>query len=398
MSTIKCDVLVVGAGPAGSSAARSASLTGAKTIFIDKKEEVGIPVQCAEGIGEYLFHYLPFEIPKEQLIWKIDGMFFWTNDLSIEKTGEFWNGYSIDRRSFDKWLANLAVQQGAELWTNSELIDLDIDDRNKTKKILIKKNGKTIEVHPKVIIAADGCESTVSMLQGLYKPKRGDHAEIYSWEMKNLDLYKPHLEQIFLGDFTPKGYAYIFPKSKHVANVGVGGIYLERELENYFDEFLEIGHIKKQIKNAEYVVEKTKKTPWRSIHDEWVIGNTIFAGDAANQTIKPLGEGILPGMISGNLSGEFAIKMLAGEKPTTKDYLESLKDKLNPYVDLSVDSYKKVNHWFTVKGREKDLLLLSLLSNLFEFEFFEELEQMDYDKLKTRISDEIRVKDAKEKQ
>jgi len=58
--SIECDVLVVGAGPAGSSAARAAAMNGAKTIFIDKKEEIGKPVQCAEGIGEDLFSYLPF--------------------------------------------------------------------------------------------------------------------------------------------------------------------------------------------------------------------------------------------------------------------------------------------------------------------------------------------------
>ena len=57
---IKCDVLVVGAGPAGSSAARAAAEAGASTICIDKKEEIGHPVQCAEGIGTYLFPLLPF--------------------------------------------------------------------------------------------------------------------------------------------------------------------------------------------------------------------------------------------------------------------------------------------------------------------------------------------------
>ncbi|MEM0493600.1 MAG: FAD-dependent oxidoreductase, partial [Candidatus Thermoplasmatota archaeon] len=48
MDKIKCDVLVVGAGPAGCAAARSAAKNGAKTIFIDKKKEVGVPVLCGE--------------------------------------------------------------------------------------------------------------------------------------------------------------------------------------------------------------------------------------------------------------------------------------------------------------------------------------------------------------
>jgi len=82
--------------------------------------------------------------------------------------------------------------------------------------------------------------------------------------MKNLDLYKPYFEQIFTGDFTPSGYAYIFPKSKDVANVGVGGMYPERKMEKYFEEFLEIEHVKKQVKNAEFVVEKSKKAVWKT--------------------------------------------------------------------------------------------------------------------------------------
>ena len=394
MKSFKCDVLVVGAGPAGCSAARSAALNGAKTIFIDKKKEIGVPVQCAEGIGEYLFPYLPFKIPREQLIWRIKGMFFWVDDISVEKVGGHWRGYSVDRRKFDRWLSELALRNGAELWTNSELIDFDMSDDNIVKTALIRRGNKIYQIEPKVVIAADGVDSTVLKLLGLYHPERGDIAEVYSWEMKNLDLYKPHLEQIYFGDFTPSGYAYIFPKSKHVANVGVGGVYPVKKLERYFEKFLEIKLVKKQTENAEYVVEKTKKTPWRYIHDKWIIGNTIFAGDAANQTLKPLGEGIIPGVIGGDLAGNFASRMLSGEQITSQVYFEGFKDKLNPFFDISVENYYMVDRWFKEKGRERNFLLLSLILNLFEFEIFKELEQMSYDKLKIRISKEMMVKDA----
>lgn len=387
--SIKCDVLIIGAGPAGSSAARAAAMRGIKTIFIDKKKEVGFPVQCAEGIGEYLFPYLPFKIPKEQLIWKIDGMFFWADDISIERSGSHWNGYSVDRRKFDKWLSGLAVNNGSELWTNAELTDLELDEKNNVKKAIVKRNGKLFEIISKVIVAADGCESSVLKLLGLYNPKRGDHAEIYSWEMKNLNLYKPHLEQIFIDEFTPSGYAYIFPKSRNVANVGIGGIFPSKKLEKYFEEFLEISHVKKQVKNGEYVIEKSKKTPWRDISNEWIIGNVIIAGDAANQTLKPLGEGILPGIIIGNMVGEFAIKKHSNKKVDTEIYKNTVEKKLNPYFMISKQYLEKVHYWFTNMGREKNLLLMSLISDLFEFGRFKELEKMNYQKLKLEILERI---------
>jgi len=387
---IKCDVLVIGGGPAGSSAARSAVLSGAKTILIEKKEEIGVNVKCAEGIGEYLFPYLPFEIPKEQLIWKIDGMFFWAEDISIEKRGSFWKGYSVDRSKFDKWLSELAVNNGAEILTNTELTDLELDEENNVKKAIVRRNGNLVEIFPKVIVAADGVESTVLNLLGLYNPKRGDLAEVYSWEMKNLDMYKPHYEQVFTGSFTPSGYAYIFPKSKDVANVGVGGIYPEKKLERYFEEFLEIEHVKKQMKNAEFVVEKTKKTAWRDVVDEWIHGNVLLAGDAANHTLKPLGEGILPGIISGNLAGELSTKKFLGENVNMKIYLKLLENVLHPHFRISRNYLERVHHWFTDKGREKHLLLIALVADLFELERLDELEEMNYESLEARLLEEVR--------
>ena len=231
--SIKCDVLVVGAGPAGSSAARASAINGKKTIFIDKRKEIGNPVLCAEGIGKYLFQYLPINIPNKFLTWEMEGMFFWADDIYIEKIGNFWESYSIDRRKFDKWLSFLALENGAELYVNTELIDLELDEENYIKKAVVMRDNKKFEISPKVVIAADGAESTVLKLLGLYKPKKGDIAEVYSWEMKNIDLYKPNLEQIFIGEFTPSGYAYVFPKNKNTANIGIGGIYPEKKIDKY---------------------------------------------------------------------------------------------------------------------------------------------------------------------
>jgi len=71
--SIKCDVLVIGAGPAGCSAARAAAKNGADTILIEKEKQI-TQIPCAEGLGSYLFPLLPFKIPKELLIWRINGI------------------------------------------------------------------------------------------------------------------------------------------------------------------------------------------------------------------------------------------------------------------------------------------------------------------------------------
>jgi len=383
--TIKCDVLVVGGGPAGCSAARSAALSGAKTILVERKEEVGINVKCAEGIGEYLFPYLPFEIPKEQLIWKMDGMFFWTDDISIEKRGGFWNAYSVDRSKFDRWLSKLAVNSGTELLTSTELTDLELDEEDNVKKAIVKRNGKLVEIFPKVVVAADGVESTILKLLNLYNPKRGDLAEVYSWEMKKLDLYKPHYEQVFTGEFTSSGYAYIFPKGKDIANVGVGGIYPEKKLEQYFEEFLEISHVKKQIKNAEYVVEKSKKAVFNDITDKWIYGNVVLAGDVANQNLKPFIEGILPSIICGDVAGKLAYDKVNNKIISDDLYKSRVNRIIGDHFQLSNELLDGINYLYEKKEEIKYLQFFGIIAELLSPEEIEKTDNMKYKELKNEL-------------
>lgn len=304
---IECDVLVVGCGPAGASAARAAATMGAKVICIDKKKEVGVPVQCAEGIGSYLFPYLPFKIPKHQLKWRIDGIRFWVDGVEIERKGGFWKGYTIDRKLFDLWLSHLAKKAGARIVTGTEFVSL-----NKMSSIHCISKGRNIEISAKTIVAADGSESRVLKELGEYNPKPGDVGEVYSWEMDGVKLGAPNLERIYAGEFAPGGYGYIFPKSKKSANVGVGIPLPKKDPQEYFEQFFEISSVKKQLGRGKRTIEKSKKEIWGDVSKKWIYDNVIVVGDAANQNLKPFIEGILPAVISGNIAGELACLNASG--------------------------------------------------------------------------------------
>lgn len=361
---IQCDVLVVGAGPAGCSAARTTAESGLKTIIIEKNKEIGVPVRCAEGIANYLIPYLPFKIPKDKLTWKINGMLFGLDDFFIERTGAQWGGYSIDRKIFDKWLSSLAIKKGAELLTNCELERLEVNN-GQVLFIEARLKGKVIKIIPRIVIAADGSESTVLKELGLYKPKKGDIAEVYSWEMSNLNLYRPHLEQIFTGDFTPGGYAYIFPKSRKVANIGIGGIYPRKKLETCFEEFLEMKNIKQQVRGAKWNLEKSKTAVFGDLTDKWIFGNIFLVGDAANQNLKPFIEGILPSIICGDIAGKLVIK----RNFSSSDYYNSVCNCMDGIFENTKllqyaikDLFKKKNCYELFYGLVSDLIPFNELS------------------------------------
>ncbi len=382
---LDCDALIIGGGPAGSSAARAAAMNGAKTIFIDKKEEIGNPVQCAEGIGEYLFPYMPFKIPEEHLVWKMDGMYFQIDDISIEKIGDFWKSYSVDRKKFDKWLSTRAIDNGAVLFTNTELIDIELDEENHVKKAIVKRQEKTMEIKPKVVIAADGVESTILKLLDLYHPKKGDIADVYSYEMKNIDLQKPEFEQVFIGSFAPGGYGYIFPKSKNIANVGVGGTFPKKKMEKYFEEFLEIPCIKKQIKNASFTIEKSKKAVIGDLTDKWIYNNVLLVGDAANHNLKPFIEGILPSIICGDIAGKKTSEIVGGSLITHQNYYDSIKNCLGENFEFSEQLQKCILHLFSKNDEKKYLEFFGIATGLINIEEFEKYEKLDFDEIKSNF-------------
>lgn len=350
---MQCDVLIIGANASGSSCAYQTAKNRLKTIFIDKKQEVGLPIKCAEGIGEYLFHLLPFKIPKKLLKWKINGIIFNYENISIKREGNFWRGYAINRDEFDKFLVKRAMKKGAKLMLNSELIDLKFKGE-KVKKAIIKTKNGIKEIFPKILVGADGVHSKTADLLGLKKEIKNDYAKVLSFEYENLNLKNPNHDAIYIGDFSD-GYAYIFPKSKTNANIGIGVIKDKEKIEERWKEFLQLKEVKCQMKNARIVKEKSGDAPVKHKLTKLNYENVLFVGDAANQNIKPFIEGYLPAIICGNICGEVIVKCLKN------------RNKLDS--EVAVVKFKKTFEKFaTKKGKSIRQLSQNDLYHLDEYE------------------------------
>jgi len=340
--TIECDVLVVGGGPAGSSAARAAAKNGAKTILIEKQKEIK-DVPCAEGIGSYLFPLLPFKIPKNQLKWKIKGIVFSDGETEIIQQGHFYKAWSIERREFDIWLLNEAKRAGTQILMNTEFIDLKLSENDYVDQITAKQEKKNIKIKAKKIIAADGVESNIAKKLGILKKTSDSIGYVYSWEMKNVDVRYPYFEQMYLGDFAPGAYGYVFPKSNNVANIGVGSTKGDKNLEKNFNMFME-EIIPRQVKNAEKTIDRSGVAPVKTMIDEIQYGNVYFTGDAANQNLKPYVEGNLPAIICGDIAGKTA-------SSENQNYEQSIKKKLGKQFR---ESDKLLNELLKIENYPKD--------------------------------------------
>ena len=123
---MKYDVVVVGAGPAGSSAARYAAMGGCNTLMLEKRQEIGSPVRCGEGIARHYLEDCAIPYESKWVAQEVKGAKIISpcgNVLKIdEKHAGNEVGIVLERDAFDKACAKLAAKAGAEIWVKATAV------------------------------------------------------------------------------------------------------------------------------------------------------------------------------------------------------------------------------------------------------------------------------------
>jgi digeranylgeranylglycerophospholipid reductase len=301
-----CDVLVVGSGPAGSGVGRAAALGGARTIVIDRKKEIGTPVQCGEVIGRSVLAMTDVRIPKNALCCEQNfTRFIVDRKVQIDNHEAYWRSVTVERKLFDKHLAEKAARAGAAVQADARLLNI-------TKKgdgvgsCQLMVQGEKVEVEPKVVVAADGVHSTVSKLLGKELFTSDSVARGVEYEMVSKKRVPPCM-QIFIEPEIGLGYGWIIPKGPYRANVGLGLVGRTESRRGALTEWIESNPVVNQYFDPEKILEvKTGDAPVPGFLGGPSSGNVLFAGDAAGQTLAFVGEGIMPSYICGTVAGTVA--------------------------------------------------------------------------------------------
>lgn len=311
MSTLDAvDVLVVGLGPAGATAAAAAAHAGLSVLALESRREIGVPVQCAEFIPLPLSAWAQSE---RVLCQHVAGMT--TRLPSGDCAHSDFPGLMIDRAAFDRALAEAARVQGAALWPGSTLIALDAARRVAT----VRRAESEYEFSYRALIAADGPRSTVARCLGLpVMPTL--HTRQYTVPL--LDAYAD--TDIWLSDDYRGGYAWLFPKGAF-ANLGVGG-------DESFDRKQALDALHRELVNAgrvgEAVVSRTGgEIPVGGLRACLVMNDVLFAGDAAGLTHPITGAGIAAAVASGEGAGKAAASFLQGNTAALDEYESDIRDQ-----------------------------------------------------------------------
>jgi digeranylgeranylglycerophospholipid reductase len=112
------DVAVIGAGPAGSMAAKYAAHAGAHTVLLEEHARIGWPVECAGLLGSKALE--ESELPTGKFVLRgLKGARIFSPNTSISFKARTYKAWVVDRKLFDRALALEAVKNGAELRLNS---------------------------------------------------------------------------------------------------------------------------------------------------------------------------------------------------------------------------------------------------------------------------------------
>jgi digeranylgeranylglycerophospholipid reductase len=323
MDDLNYDAVIVGAGPGGSMTAKAAAEEGAKVLMIEKRQEIGVPVRCGEGIARVWLNEVGIEPDPAWIAHEVDGARVISPSgrtlVMDERIAGNECGYVVHREIFDQALAKMAVKAGADLMVKTSAVDV-IRDGDYVKGVGAIQMRDEFNINAKITVAADGFESKLARWAGLntnLKPK--DLNVCFQYFMVGLDI-DPRYNDFYIGSCAPGGYIWVFPKGDDSANVGIGvnlakiGKDERAAAKTYLDKFIESHeHLAKGQKFEQVAGAISCCMPL----DKTVMNGLMVVGDSARQIDPLTGGGVANACTAGKVAGR-----VIGEAVKAGDFSE----------------------------------------------------------------------------
>lgn len=300
----KYDVVVVGAGPAGSLTAKIAAEKNLQVLLIERNQEIGVPVKCAEGVTKKVEKFI--KVDKRCICTELTGANIYAPDGTyVTLYSSKVDAYILERRLFDKSLAIEAACAGADIRVNTYVNGL-IMAQKQIKGVQVRSNGKDYRILADVVVGADGVESKIGRMAGIDTKLHLQDIDICAqYLMCGLDgNIDEHQSDFYLGsEVAPGGYAWVFPKGNGCANVGLGirgNVSREgHRAADYLKRF-----VQRNFSMGSVITEMYGAVPVSGPLYDTVAEGLILVGDAARHVDPSTGGGILYAIQAGIIAGE----------------------------------------------------------------------------------------------
>ena len=294
-------------------AAKTAAEAGLDVVLLEKRQEIGEPIRCAEGVSIRSELKELIDVEPSWISTEIQGARMYSpNGDSIFTTGVKGEGggYILDRKIFDRGLATRAARSGALVMVKTRATGLT----RKDGQIIVSAvcQGERLQIEAPLVIGADGVESKVARWAGLDSKMKPEDIMVCAQFLVLDEGIDPDYCGFFFGNLiAPGGYIWIFPKGDGRANVGIG-LQGSRSGPGMPVQLLE-SFMQKRMPKAKVLQMMAGGIPTSGPMKSIASDGVMLVGDAAHQSDPLTGGGIINAMRAGVLAGQAAARAVSAE-------------------------------------------------------------------------------------
>lgn len=297
------DVVVVGAGPIGSTAARYAAKNGASVLMVEDHASIGSPVGCTGLLSKRALAECDVEASENFVLNKVQGAFIHPmNGDYLPIDGKETKAYVISRKIFDRRLANMAAEKGVEISLNTRATGIEINKGQQYLQVI--HEGIERKIQAKMIIAADGVRSNIAKMVGLGQVEK---------VLPGIQIEAPYQSQytdfveLFVGSQAPGFFAWTVPVSKDISRIGLAINASQKSALEHLENILKSNeHLAAHYEGGklDVVMGGIPLGPLDKTYSDGV----LIVGDAAGQVKPTSGGGIYTGAVCAKIAGEVAAR------------------------------------------------------------------------------------------
>ena len=311
----KFDIVIVGGGPAGLNLARFMSSTGCKILLVDKKQQFGDNIVCAEGVlrttWEKYFNpptsnWIATEIDHIR-IWGADGENFTVHVPKI--------AYVLNRHVWEYELGVEVMNHNVEVMLQTEAMYLE------PNRLVLNHNGRRIAVGFEYLACADGIVSRLGAQLGMDVKLSRYTMYVCAQQLVETNEIDANTMEFFIGpELAPHGYGWVFPKGDTIANVGIGIMPGCGMPQLYLDKLMRL-----RFTHYKVIRQQVGAIPGK-VMTRFTKDRVLLLGDAARLAAPLSGDGIMNAVESAHYASN------ALKAANLRLYDRELKRNLIPYL------------------------------------------------------------------
>ena len=352
--SISADIIVIGCGVAGATAAETASALGSRVLLLEDHPHVGIPSHCSGHVGIRSMKRLGVRVPEKTIKNEIRGAVFHSPSgqiLQLERRAPI--TWVLDRRAFDEHLSAKAEKAGAEIKLSHRALSMR---RSESKQVEVRVSaGGTVRTYSaRVLIDCEGVAPTLST-QGVgsqtHRAMWVNSAQVHVDQVRDLDH---DMVQVYLGSaYAPGFFAWIIPWRDGSAKIGLATrqgnarLLLERFMTRHPDVSPKLEGV--PSRDASYHPIPLGGPVSRSFQP-----GILIAGDAAQQVKPTTGGGIVFSLICARAAGEVAHQAVR-KADTSNAFLSAYERRWRREIGTDLSAMRQIRRMlFRLPDRHLD--------------------------------------------